>query len=219
MNSLKLVKPLSQLREERKISRETSIEVAGLQLLRGSITELSGKTCVGKTSYANALLAKLTRAGEVCAIIDANGAFDPVSADTAGIVLENLLWIKCAGDLKSTLKSTDLLLQAKGFGAVWINLGILNEGMLSSVPNSFWYRFRTLVKGSPTLLIVTTRRSILGSAAQHSYGFSKTKCVWKGNGKFKLIKELRTSLHSKHVNTPVISRVENVFKNPRNSES
>ncbi|MFV0390168.1 MAG: hypothetical protein ACK5NT_15610 [Pyrinomonadaceae bacterium] len=211
MSILTLVKPLSQLKEERRISRENAVEIAGLRLLRGSTVEFAGATSTGKTGYVNAILAKLTNDGEVCAVIDTSDSFDPVSANAAGVVPENLLWVRCGGDIESAMKSGDLLLQAKGFGAVWINFGRLSQGSLSYVPNSFWYRFRTLVKGSPTLLLVTAKYPVMGSAAQHSYAFSATKCVWKGESKFKLIKEFRVSIGTRQPMPPVIARMEQKY--------
>ena len=212
MSHLQLVKTLSQLREEQKISRESSVEIAGLKLVRGSLTEILGSTSSGKTSYATAVLSKLTQEGEVCALIDTSDSFDPVSATTSGVSLENLLWIKCESDVENAMKAADLLVQAKGFGAVWINFGNVKTGQLSYVPNSFWYRFRSLVKGSPTLLIVTAKESLLGSSAQQSFSLTQNKSVWSGEGKFKLIKEFRLRLKSKNVFSAILSRIERNYE-------
>ena len=212
MSHLQLVKTLSQLREEQKISRESSVEIAGLKLVRGSLTEILGSTSSGKTSYATAVLSKLTQEGEVCALIDTSDSFDPVSATTSGVSLENLLWIKCESDVENAMKAADLLAQAKGFGAVWINFGNVKTGQLSYVPNSFWYRFRSLVKGSPTLLIVTAKESLLGSSAQQSFSLTQNKSVWSGEGKFKLIKEFRLRLKSKNVFSAILSRIERNYE-------
>ena len=212
MSHLQLVKPLSQLREERTYSQETSLEIAGLCLVRGSLTEITGDISSGKTSHAIAVLSKLTQEGEICALIDTNDSFDPVSAQISGVYLENLLWIKCAGDIENAVKTADLLVQGKGFGAVWINFGDVKTGQLSYVPSSFWYRFRTFVKGSPTLLIVTAKRSMLGSSAQQSYALQQNKCVWSGDGKFKLIKEFRLKLKAKNVFSPVLSSIERRYQ-------
>ncbi|MEZ5344191.1 MAG: hypothetical protein R2681_01430 [Pyrinomonadaceae bacterium] len=212
MSHLNLVKPLSQLREEREIVSDNFIEIKGLRLMRGSLTEFIGQASSGKTGYANAVLASLTNKGEICALIDVCDSFDPVSAVASGIKLQNLLWIKCGGNVEDALKAADLLLQAKGFGAVWINLGHIKTGQLSYVPNSFWFRFRTFVKGSPTLLIVTAKKSLLGSSAQQSYLLTQNKSVWMGMGKFKLLKEFRLNLRSKRVLSPVLSGIERNYE-------
>ena len=75
MSHLKLVKPLSQLREEQEVSRISSVEIAGLRFIRGSLTELIGNTSSGKTAHVIAILAKLTQKGEVCALIDTSDSF------------------------------------------------------------------------------------------------------------------------------------------------
>ncbi len=212
MSHLQLVKPLSQLREEHEISRINSLEIAGLHLARGSLTEITGRASSGKTSHAVAVLSRLTQTGEVCAVIDTCDSFDPVSARLGGMALENLLWIKCAGNVENAMKVSDLLLQAKGFGAVWINFGQIKAGQLSYVPNSFWFRFRSLTKGSPTLLIVTAKESLLGSSAQQAYLLTQNRSVWSGAGKFKLIREFRLNLKAKNVFTPVLSRIEKNYE-------
>lgn len=212
MSHLQLVKPLSQLREEREITRVSSVDAAGLCLERGSLTEIVGAPSSGKTGHTIAVLSKLTQVGEVCAVIDTSNSFDPVSAHTSKVNLENLLWIKCGGDVEHAMKTADLLLQAKGFGAVWINFGQVKQGQLSYVPNSFWYRFRTLVKGSPTLLLVTTKESLLGSSARQSYSLAQNRSIWSGDGKFKLLREFRLKLKAKRVLSPILSRIERSYE-------
>jgi hypothetical protein len=43
-----------------------------------------------------AALAGATRRQEICALVDASDSFDPVSAETAGINLTRLLWVRCS---------------------------------------------------------------------------------------------------------------------------
>lgn len=209
---MSLVKPLSRLREEQKYVREDSVEVAGLSLIRGGLAEIFGEPGSGKTAYVNAVLSKLTQEGEICTVIDVSDSFDPVSANSSGVKLENLLWIKCGGDIEKAMKAVDLLVQAKGFGAVWINFSNVKQGQLSYVPNSFWYRFRTLVRDSRTLLIVTAKDSMLSSAAKSSFILKQNRCIWKGLGKFKLIKEFRLNLKEKRTFTPILSRIERSYE-------
>ena len=56
-------------------------------LPRGSLTEICGPPCSGKTSFLISTLASRTAASEVCALVDARDAFDPRSAETAGVRL------------------------------------------------------------------------------------------------------------------------------------
>jgi len=212
MGHLQLVKPLSRFREEQEFVREESVEIAGLSLVRGSLAEVFGEPSSGKTAYVNAVLSKFTQEGEICVVIDTSDSFDPDSARSSGIILENLLWIRCGGDIEKAMKAADLLVQAKGFGAVWINFSNVNRGQLSYVPNSFWYRFRTLVRESPTILLVTAKDSLLGSSAKSSFSLTQNHCVWKGLGKFKLIEEFRLNLKAKRTFTPILSRIERSYE-------
>ena len=93
MAHLSLVKKLSRIKEEQKYSDEILLESAGLAITRGTLTEISGGS--GKTSLSISLLSKLTRNGEICAVVDSANSFDPCSAAVGGVELENLLWVKC----------------------------------------------------------------------------------------------------------------------------
>jgi len=116
MSHLALVKTLSHLQEEQRHIEEVEVEGFGLSVVRGAVTEISGGPSSGKTSFALSLLAKLTADGEVCALVDASGGFDPCTATQAGVKLENLMWIRCGGDVEKAFMSADYLVQAKGFG-------------------------------------------------------------------------------------------------------
>ena len=197
MGHLSLVKPLSHLREENKHSEEIVLESSGLVLARGSIVEAAGSAASGKTAISLSLLAKLTADGEICAVVDSTGSFDPRSAVLAGVELENLLWVRCSGDIEKAFISTDLLIQAKGFGAVWLNLNGLPIDKLKYVPKTYWYRYRTRIKETPTLLIVTAEEAVTGSASQQSFEFTGEQVQWSGSGRFKLMREIRVSMHSR----------------------
>src|SRR6266513_634596 len=68
------------------------------QLLRqGAVTEIVGPLCSGRTSLLAACLREVARAGGAAALIDADDAFDPVSAARAGVDLSRVLWVRCGG--------------------------------------------------------------------------------------------------------------------------
>ena len=122
MAHLSLVKSLSHLQEEQKFTDEVRLDGFGLAFTRGSLIEIAGGASSGKTSLAMSLLAQLTIAGEICAVVDSSGGFDPRSAILAGVELANLLWVRCGGDVEKAFMSADYLVQAKGFGCVWLDL-------------------------------------------------------------------------------------------------
>ena len=62
---------------------------------RGALTEIFGPASSGRTSVLLALLAKVTRRQEVCALVDVSDSFHPHSAAAAAVDLDRLLWIRC----------------------------------------------------------------------------------------------------------------------------
>ncbi len=64
---------------------------------RGALTELCGPASSGRTTLLLSLLASMTDAGEVCAVVDAGDSFSPHAATDAGVNLGQLLWVRCNG--------------------------------------------------------------------------------------------------------------------------
>jgi len=62
---------------------------------RGALTEIIGHASSGRTSLLLSLLAAMTQRQEVCAVVDVSDNFDPSSAQTAGLDLPRLLWVRC----------------------------------------------------------------------------------------------------------------------------
>jgi hypothetical protein len=173
------------------------LESIGLAFTRGSLAEIAGGPGSGKTSLLLSLLAKLTAAGEVCAVVDSCDGFDPCSAVLAGVVLENLLWVKCGGRLEKAFMAADYLVQAKGFGAVWLDLNGLPQRQLKQVPKTYWFRYRTRIKETPTMFFVTAEEPVTGSASRMAFTFSCDRVEWSGKGRFKLLRQLHVSMHSR----------------------
>jgi hypothetical protein len=93
--------------------------------------------------------------------------------------------------------SADYLVQAKGFGAIWLNLNGLPKSQLRLVPKTYWYRYRNRIRETPTLFFVTTGESVTGSASHQSLVFSRERVNWSGKGRFKLLREFDLSLNSR----------------------
>lgn len=208
MAHLSLVKSLARLKEEQQHSDEIVLDRFGIALTRGAITEFAGAASSGKTSVALSLLAKLTAFGEICAVVDSCGGFDAYSAVLAGVELENLLWIKCGGDVEKAFMSADYLVQAKGFGCIWLNLNGLPENKLRLVPKTYWFRYRTRIKETPTLLVVTSPESVTGSASQHGFEMTRERAIWSGTGRFKLLRNLEIKMYSRKQFYGEVSRTE-----------
>lgn len=73
--------------------REIDALTGGLP--RGCLTEICGSASSGRTSVLLAALAAATRRQEICALVDASDAFDPLSGAAAGVDFEKMLWVRC----------------------------------------------------------------------------------------------------------------------------
>jgi hypothetical protein len=122
-------------------------------LPRGGLTEICGPSCSGRTSLLISALAERTAHAEVCALVDGRDAFDPQSAEAAGVELKQLLWVRCR-NIDQALRATDLLLQGGGFGLVAVDLSDLPPETVRYVPLNAWFRFRRAVEDTPTILML-----------------------------------------------------------------
>ena len=133
-------------------------------LPRGSLTEIFGPPCSGKTSFLISTLASRTAASEVCALVDARDAFDPRSAEAVGVKLDQLVWVRCR-NADQALRATDLLIQGGGFGLIALDLSDAPPRVVRSVPLQVWFRFRRAVEYTPTILLLLDQESNAKSCA------------------------------------------------------
>jgi len=126
----------------------------------GAITEICGsnEASSGKTSVLVSLLANASQ-DHFCALVDATDSFDPAPAQTTGMSLSRLLWIRCGKNqsklkpLEQAFKATDILLQSSGFGLIVVDLGSIAERFVRNVPLSSWFRFARVVEKQSTALV------------------------------------------------------------------
>ena len=69
----------------------------------GSLTEITGPACSGRSTLVASILAGATQQGGSCAYVDAADAFDPLSAAAIGINLKRLLWIRAGQTEKAAI--------------------------------------------------------------------------------------------------------------------
>jgi recombination protein RecA len=127
-------------------------------LPRGAMTEICGPPYSGRTSLLVSALASRTTDGEVCALVDARDSFDPQTAHSAGVALNQLLWVRCQ-NLEQALRATDLLIQSGGFGLVAVDLSDISPQTVRYVPLNAWFRFRRAVEDTPTILMLLEQES------------------------------------------------------------
>lgn len=141
---------------------------------RGSLVEICGPSSTGRTTILYGLGAQCTANGEAVAVIDVMDAFDPISASRVGMVLSELLWIRCGGSagmrrsfnaLDQALSAADLLLQSGGFGMVALDLGNVSTRDARKIPLATWFRFRRAVEGTRTFFVVLGQESNTGSSS------------------------------------------------------
>ena len=146
-------------------------------LPRGSLTEICGPPCSGRTSILFSALASRTSQLEACALIDARDAFDPHSAEAAGVNLKNLLWVRCR-DVDQSLRAADLLLQGGGFGLIAIDLSDLPPQTVRYVPLNAWFRFRKTVEDTPTIVLLLEQESNAKTCASLVLGLGMDSSHW-----------------------------------------
>jgi hypothetical protein len=148
---------------DRQLFQMVSAGVAEIDFLtsglpRGGLTEIYGPFCSGRTSLLLSALASRTVTGEVCALVDGCDAFDPHSAEAAGVELKKLLWVRCR-NLDHALRATDLLLQGGGFSLIALDLSDVSSKNIRHVPLHVWFRLRRAVENTPTILVLLNRES------------------------------------------------------------
>ncbi len=146
-------------------------------LPRGSLTEVCGPPCSGRTSILLSALASRTAQPEACALIDGRDAFDPHSAAAAGVKLQNLLWVRCR-NVDHALRATDLLLQGGGFGLIALDLSDIPPETVRYVPLNAWFRFRKTVEDTPTILLLLEQESNAKTCASLVLGLGMDSSLW-----------------------------------------
>jgi recombination protein RecA len=69
----------------------------------GSLTEITGPACSGRSTLVASILAGATQQSGSCAYVDAADAFDPLSAAAIGINLKHLLWVRAGQTEKAAI--------------------------------------------------------------------------------------------------------------------
>jgi recombination protein RecA len=155
---------------------------------RGAISEILGPESSGRTTLLHALLAAATARSEICAYVDTDDAFDPVSAAAAGVALSQLVWIRCGHNAGHALKAADSLLHAGGFGVVALDLCQVPARIWNRIPISYWYRFRRAVENTPTIFAIAEKEALAKSCASLILDLKRKKALWTGAPGFSLLR-------------------------------
>ncbi|HTR35933.1 MAG TPA: hypothetical protein VMH80_08540 [Bryobacteraceae bacterium] len=164
---------------------------------RGAISEILGPESSGRTTLVHSLLTASTAKLEICAYIDTDDSFDPVSAAAAGVALSQLVWIRCGHNAGHALKAADYLLHAGGFGVVVLDLCQVSPRVANRIPISYWYRFRLAIENTPTILALAGKQSQAKSCAALMLELERKKTHWTGAPGFTLLREVELEAASR----------------------
>jgi hypothetical protein len=146
---------------------------------RGTITEIVGRLSSGRTSLLLACLRHCLARGGAAALVDADGAFDPESAEAAGIDVRRVLWVRCAGRRDVALRATDLLVRCPGFAVVALDVGETPPFVSLSAA----FRLKLAVRRSGTALVIVGGRHIAGASASLVLETITRGPEWVGRGR------------------------------------
>jgi len=162
----------------------SEVDAATGGLPRGCLTEIVGPPSSGRTSLLLAILAEATAREEVCALVDAEDAFDPASAAAAGVRLDRLIWVRSAHNAEHALKAADLLIQGGGFGLVVMDLADTPPRTARRISLTSWFRLRRAVEHTPTVLLSVARQPNAKTCASLVLECRRERSTWSGRGDF-----------------------------------
>ena len=173
--------------------------VPDLRLPRGGLTEIFGPASSGRTTLLYSILAAATGRDELCALVDADGAFDPAAATAAGVHLDQVLWVCCGnavdlpsgGNVESALKATDHLVNGGGFGVVAMDLGDTPPRTAGRISLTSWFRLRRAVENTPTVLVALARQPNAKTCASLAIECRRERSGWSGRHPGRLFRGMR----------------------------
>jgi hypothetical protein len=153
-------------------------------LARGQLHEIVGPPGAGGTGLVRAALATATAAGELCALIDPGGSFDP----PPGIDLERLLWVR-PRDPVQALRAAEIALEAR-FSLVALDLGDVSVPRLQAAAGSLeclrlpatalWARLARLAEKHGGALLLLVRAPQAGTFAASTIELERGRAQWEG---------------------------------------
>jgi len=160
------------------------------------ISEVVGAPSSGRTSVALSLLAHTTRdVGELVAVVDRADAFDPSSAEVAGVDLDRVLWAR-VDEVRAALRCVERLLETGGIPLVLLDLAApALESRRSSrdrdaISSSVWTRLARCAAQTRSALIVLTPERTIGAQAEVALEMQPTRPYFSGTPS--LLEQLET---------------------------
>lgn len=143
---------------------------------RGALNEVSGPRSSGRTTLLYLSLAQTLLAGEAAALIDVGGGLDPRWAQTLGLPLQRLLWVRCTAD--QALSAADMVLGAGGFGLLVVDYGDAPV----KAPTAAWLRLKRAAAAQRTALLISTPHRPQGALGRFAFRLDPGRPVFHGAG-------------------------------------
>lgn len=161
----------------------------GLQ--RGKLVEIAARRAAGRFSIVMSALTAATTMGEAAALIDLGDHFDPQLADTNGVDLRRLLWIR-PQSVKQAVMAAEMI-TATGFQLVALDLG-LHPLRGKRAPDAAWVRLARTAEAHGTAMLVSAPYPVTGTMSEALVKGCGTRAKWLGGGKSpRLLEGVRTT--------------------------
>jgi len=147
-------------------------------LARGKVTEIAGRGT--RFSIVIATLAAATSIGEAAALIDAGDSFDPQLAESAGVDLQRLLWVR-PRTMKETVTAAEMI-GATGFQLVIIDMGSRRPPG-RRVPDATWVRLARVAESHGATILVSAPYALTGTTSEVMILAHAPRPRWLGRGK------------------------------------
>jgi len=161
-------------------------------LPRGALTEIIGRPSAGRTTLASTLLRAVTARHDLAACIDLQNAFDAPHAESAGIDLARILWIR-PRSARDALRAALYVLDADGFGLVLVDLD--DGGAPGAVPASVWMRLTRAALRTRTAMVVLARENVAGTCAALRLEVERRRVTFEGHPSHPLLGAVTSAVH------------------------
>ena len=94
--------------------------------------------------------------------------------------LDRVLWVNCGGNAQHALKSTDLLIQAGGFGLVVLDMADTADAVARRIPLASWFRLRHAAERTGAALVAVERQINARSCSTLQIEMRLKKPLWIG---------------------------------------
>jgi hypothetical protein len=195
LRARRLARDAPPLRGEDRRLRPLPTAIAAIDALtggglpRGQLSQVHGPASSGRTGVLVSLVASVTSAGGLAALVDPLDRFDPGSAAGAGADLARLLWLRGPrGDREET--TAKALADAAAAVATLAGSGLFDLVALDlagagpvacRLPSTTWLRLARLVEEMPTALLVLADGPVAQSPGGASIALEPVEARWSAS--------------------------------------